>query len=180
MDQKSIAEIIARVLRGDRQAYAMLVDAYKSPIYNLAYRMTGSSDDADDLTQETFIRAYQYLWRYDMHRKFFTWLYTLALNLIRSHLRKKNKYNKSSEELSAHLLSDKNSSPETDLIETQEIGVYLLCLEEESRALLIMKYMQELSFEEITQITGKSLSAVKMSVYRGLEKLKELLTESRI
>jgi DNA-directed RNA polymerase specialized sigma24 family protein len=77
-------------------------------------------------------------------------------------------------------LSDKNSSPETDLIETQEIGVYLLCLEEESRALLIMKYMQELSFEEITQITGKSLSAVKMSVYRGLEKLKELLTESRI
>jgi len=68
MDQKSEAEIVARVLRGDRQAYAMLVDAYKSPIYNLAYRMTGSSDDADDLTQETFIRAYQYLWRYDMHR----------------------------------------------------------------------------------------------------------------
>ena len=180
MDQKSEAEIIARVLRGERQAYAMLVDAYKSPIYNLAYRMTGSSDDADDLTQETFIRAYQYLWRYDMHRKFFTWLYTLALNLIRSHLRKKNKYNKSSEELSAHLLSDKNPSPETDLIETQEINVYLLRLEEQSRALLIMKYMQELSFEEITQITGKSLSAVKMSVYRGLEKLKELLTESRI
>jgi len=68
MDQKSEAEIVARVLRGDRQAYAMLVDAYKSPIYNLAYCMTGSSDDADDLTQETFIRAYQYLWRYDMHR----------------------------------------------------------------------------------------------------------------
>jgi RNA polymerase sigma-70 factor (ECF subfamily) len=77
-------------------------------------------------------------------------------------------------------LSDKHPSPETDFIEKQEMGVYLLCLEEESRALLIMKYMQELSFEEITQITGKSLSAVKMSVYRGLEKLKELLTESRI
>ena len=174
MDQKSEAEIVARVLKGDRQVYALLVEEYKSPIYNLAYRMTGNSEDADDLTQETFIRAYQYLWRYDMRRKFFTWLYTLALNLIRSHLRKKNKYNKSSEELSAHLLSDKNSSPETDLIETQEIGVYLLCLEEESRALLIMKYMQELPFEEITQITGKSLSAVRMSVYRGLEKLKRL------
>jgi RNA polymerase sigma-70 factor, ECF subfamily len=180
MDQKSEAEIVARVLRGDRQAYAMLVDAYKSPIYNLAYRMTGSSDDADDLTQETFIRAYQYLWRYDMHRKFFTWLYTLALNLIRSHLRKKNKYNKSSEELSAHLLSDKNPSPETELMETQEMGVYLLLLEEESRALLIMKYMQELSFEEIAQITGKSLSGVKMSVYRGLEKLKDLMDKQNL
>jgi RNA polymerase sigma-70 factor (ECF subfamily) len=100
----------------------------------------------------------------------------LALNLIRTHF-KKNKYNKSSEELSAHLLSDNNPSPETELIETQEISVYLLRLEYESRALLIMKFHQGLTFEEIAQITGKSLSAVKMSVYRGLEKLKELLKE---
>jgi RNA polymerase sigma-70 factor, ECF subfamily len=177
MDQKSEAEIVVRVLKGDRQAYAMLVDAYKSPIYNLAYRMTGSSDDADDLTQETFIRAYQYLWRFDTSRKFFTWLYSLALNLIKSHLQKKNKYQKSSEELNAHFLSDKNPSPETELMETQEIDVYLLRLEHESRAMLLMKFYQGLTFEEIAQITGKSLSAVKMSVYRGLEKLKDLMSK---
>jgi RNA polymerase sigma-70 factor (ECF subfamily) len=176
MDQKNEAEIVARVLKGDRQSYALLVDEYKSPIYNLAYRMTGNLEDADDLTQETFIRAYQYLWRYDTSKKFFTWLYTLALNLIRNHF-KKNKYNKSSEELSANLLADKNPSPETELIETQEISVYLLRLEDESRALLIMKFHQGLTFEEIAQITGKSLSAVKMRIYRGLEKLKELLKE---
>jgi len=177
MDQRTEAEIVIRVLKGDRQAYALLVEEYKNPVYNLAYRMTGNSEDADDLTQETFIRAYQYLWQYDTSRKFFTWLYTLALNLIRSHLRKKNKYNKSSEELSEHLFADKNPSPETKLIETQEISVCLLRLEYESRALLIMKFHQGLTFEEIAQITGKSLSAVKMSVYRGLEKLKELLKE---
>jgi RNA polymerase sigma-70 factor (ECF subfamily) len=176
MDQKSEAEIVARVLKGDRQAYALLVDEYKSPIYNLAYRMTGNSEDADDLTQETFIRAYQYLWRYDTSRKFFTWLYALALNLIRGHF-KKNKYNKSSEELSAHLLADKNPSSETELIETQEISVYLLRLEYESGALLIMKYQQGLTFEEIAQITGKSLSAVKMSIYRGLESLKKMIKD---
>ena len=176
MDQKNEAEIVARVLKGDRQSYALLVDEYKSPIYNLAYRMTGNLEDADDLTQETFIRAYQYLWRYDTSKKFFTWLYTLALNLIRNHF-KKNKYNKSSEELSANLLADKNPSPETELIETQEISVYLLRLEDESRALLIMKFYQGLTFEEIAQITGKSISAVKMRIYRGLEKLKELLKE---
>jgi RNA polymerase sigma-70 factor (ECF subfamily) len=179
MDQKNEAEIVARVLKGDRQSYALLVDEYKSPIYNLAYRMTGNLEDADDLTQETFIRAYQYLWRYDTSKKFFTWLYTLALNLIRNHF-KKNKYNKSSEELSANLLADKNPSPETELIETQEISVYLLRLEDESRALLIMKFHQGLTFEEIAQITGKSISAVKMRIYRGLEKLKELLKESRV
>jgi RNA polymerase sigma-70 factor (ECF subfamily) len=84
MDQKIAAEIVARVLKGDRKAYALLVEEYKSPIYNLAYRMTGNLEDADDLTQETFIRAYQYLRRYDPRKKFFTWLYTIALNLIKN------------------------------------------------------------------------------------------------
>ena len=173
MDQKIEAEIVARVLKGDRQTYALLVEEYKTPIYNLAYRMTGNADDADDLTQETFIRAYQYLWRYDQRKKFFTWLYTLAFNLIKNHLRK-NKKEKLSEELSALSLTDNNPSQEERLIEDQEISSCLLRLEDELRALLIMKYQQELSFEEIAQITGKSLSAVKMRIYRGLEKLKEL------
>ena len=173
MDQKIEAEIVARVLKGDRQAYALLVEEYKSPIYNLAYRMTGNLEDADDLTQETFIRAYQYLWRYDPRKKFFTWLYTIAFNLIKNHF-KKNKKEKFSEELGASLLADRNHSPEAKLIADQEISSHLLLLEEELSALLIMKYQQELSFEEIAEITGKSLSAVKMRIYRGLEKLREL------
>ncbi len=176
MDQIIETEIVARVLKGDSQSYALLVEEYKSPIYNLAFRMTGNSEDADDLTQETFIRAYQYLWRYDPSKKFFTWLYTLALNLIRNHF-KKNKKEKLSEEESALSLADKNPSAEEKLIGDQEISLYLLRLEDELRALLIMKYQQELSFEEIAQITGKSLSAIKMRIYRGLEKLKELLKE---
>jgi RNA polymerase sigma-70 factor (ECF subfamily) len=174
MDQKIEAEIVAKVLKGDRKAYALLVEEYKSPLYNLAYRMTGNFEDADDLTQEAFIRAYQYLWRYDPRKKFFTWLYTIALNLIKNHF-KKNKYNKSFEEVGALSLADKNPSPEERLIEAQEISSCLLRLEYEIRALLIMKYQQELSFEEIAEITGKSLSAVKMRIYRGLEKLKELM-----
>jgi RNA polymerase sigma-70 factor (ECF subfamily) len=176
MDQKIEAEIVARVLKGDRRAYALLVEKYKSPIYNLAYRMTGNQEDAEDLTQETFIRTYQYLWRYDPRRKFFTWLYTIAFNLIKNHF-KKNKYNKSSEELSEHSLTDKNPSPEAKVIETQEISVGLLRLEYESKALLIMKFQQGLTFEEIAEVTGKSVSAIKMSIYRGLEKLKEFLKE---
>ena len=174
MDQKIEAEIIAKVLKCDRQAYAMLVDEYKSPIYNLAYRMTANVEDADDLTQETFIRAYQYLWRYDPRKKFFTWLYTLAFNLIKNHLRK-NKKEKLSEKLNASSLTDSNPSPEEKMIGDQEISSYLLLLEDELRALLIMKYQQELSLEEIAVITGKSLSAVKMRIYRGLERLKELM-----
>ncbi len=177
MDQKLDAEIVAQILKGDRQSYALLVEKYKTPIYNLAYRMTGNLGDAEDLTQETFIRAYQYLWRYDTRKKFFTWLYTVAFNLIKSHLRKKNKKHNISEAFSAHSLADDSPSPETTLIETQEITACLLRLEYELRALLIMKYRQGLSFDEIAEITGKSISAVKMRIYRGLEKLKELMNE---
>lgn len=176
MDQKTEAEIIKKVLSGDRQAYALLIEAYKTPVYNLAYRMTGSPEDADDLTQEAFIRAYQHLWRYDGRRKFFTWLYTLALNLIRNHLNK-NKDRKSSEELNDHFPAGENQSPEAKLMENQEISYYLLRLEHESRALLIMKFYQDLSFEEIAEITGKSLSAVKMNIYRTLEKIKEMMNK---
>ena len=174
MDQKIEAEIVSKILKGDRQAYALLVDEYKSPIYNLAYRITANVEDADDITQETFIRAYQYLWRYDPRKKYFTWLYTIAFNLIKNHIRK-NKKEILSDELNASSLTANNPSPEEKLIEDQEISSYLLLLEDESQALLIMKYQEELSFDEIAGITGKSLSAVKMRIYRSLEKLRELM-----
>ncbi len=176
MDKEIEAQIVAQVLKGDRQVYALLVKEYKTPIYNLAYRMTGNSEDAADLAQETFIHAYQYLWRYDQRKKFFTWLYTIALNLMKNHLRK-NKHYKSSEEANTIPLDDNNPSPEAKIIEAQEISSCLMQVDDELRALLIMKYQQDVSFEEIAQITGKKLSAVKMSIYRGLEKLKELMKE---
>ena len=91
MDQKADAEIVANVLKGDVQSYALLIEAYKGPVFNLAFRMTGSYSDADDLTQEIFIRAYQKLHQFDQDKKYFTWLYTLGINLIRNHLKKKQR-----------------------------------------------------------------------------------------
>jgi RNA polymerase sigma-70 factor, ECF subfamily len=183
MDQKTEAEIIVRILNGDRQAYALLVDDYKVLIYNLAFRMTGSYQDADDLTQEAFIKAYDNLWRFDRKRKFFSWLYTISLNCIRNHLKKnkanliidptkKNPYNQEEEQ-----------SPESQIMATQEsnrIDSALLTLDQEIRGLLIMKYQLNLSFAEIAEIADKSISAVKMRIYRGLEQLKKLLTEDQM
>ena len=177
MDQKNEAEIVARVLKGDRQAYAMLVEEYESPIYNLAYRMTGNSADADDLTQETFIRAYKYLWRYDARRKFFTWLYTISFNIIKNHIKKNKIKTKQAAETDTLFPDRNNLSPETRLIEDQEISSLMLQVPYKLRSLLIMKYHQELSLEEIADVTGKSVSAVKMSIYRGLESLKKIMKD---
>ena len=177
MDQKTETEIIVRVLRGDRQAYALLVEEYKVPVYNLAYRMTGNPADADDLTQETFIRAYRYLWRYDTKRKFFTWLYSISLNLIKNHI-KKNKVNlKTIDGIKILSVPQSNSLQDKQLIENYDINIYLRQVPYKLRSLLIMKYHQELSFEEIAEITGRSVSAVKMSIYRGLEFLKKIIKD---
>jgi RNA polymerase sigma-70 factor, ECF subfamily len=182
MDQKTDADVVAEVLRGDRQAYAKIIDAYKAPVFNLAFRMTGSYPDADDLTQETFIRAYQKLHQFDREKKFFTWLYTIGINLIRNHLRKKarNDFPHAADCIIPEVPLQGGDGREGDLLSEDRMKK----LEENMRKLpidmreaIILRYQQDLTFEEISDITGDSISAVKMRVYRGLEKLKQLLDE---
>jgi len=180
MDQKTDAEIVARVLMGDKQAYVLLIEAYKGPVFNLAFRMTGSAQDAEDLTQETFIRAYQKLHKFDQQKKFFTWLYTIGINLIRNHLQKKAR------DISSPAAVQFFSESHTQRHEGREAALHsedsLKRLDENMRRLpvdmreaLILKFHQDLTFEEVAAITGDSLSAVKMRVYRGLEQLKRLM-----
>ncbi len=182
MDQKIEAQIVAQVLKGDRQAYALLVEEYKSPIYNLAYRMTGNPEDAADLAQETFVRAFQHLQRFDPDKIFFTWLYTISLNIIRNHLRKKRDVAAEFEPGRAHLtgpIGDREN-PEQLFIRNQQTTVLDACLQKlpvDLREAIILRFYSELSFEEVAAISGASVSAVKMRVYRGLEKLKEVMSK---
>ena len=182
MDQQIEAEIVARVLKGDRQEYALLVEEYKSPIYNLAYRMTGNTEDACDLTQEAFIRAYKYLWRFNPQRKYFTWLYTISLNIIRNHLRKKREVAAEYEPGSSHLTgqADDRENPEQLFVRNQQATLLDICLKKlpvDLREAIILRFYSDLSFEEAAAISGASVSAIKMRVYRGLEKLKQLMSE---
>jgi RNA polymerase sigma-70 factor (ECF subfamily) len=178
-------QIVARVLRGEREAYAGLVDAYKGAIFNLAFRMTGSGQDADDLAQETFIRAFRNLRQFDPRKRFFTWLYTIGLNLIRNHLKKQGR--EMSRENAARDMAAQNPSEgamqrgpraEQDLIQAQAIGRLDACLQQlpaDLREAVVLRFYQDLSFEEIATISDASVSAVKMRVYRGLEQLKQLM-----
>ncbi|MCK9391043.1 MAG: sigma-70 family RNA polymerase sigma factor [Syntrophales bacterium] len=173
-------EVILSVLDGKREAYALLVDAYRTQIFNLAYRMTGNYEDASDLAQETFIRAYQNLRQFDPGKRFFTWLYTIGLNLIRNHLKKRGR--EMSREAEARSSSeggvDHGTQAEQDLIQAQEIRRLEICLQklpDDLREAVVLRYYQDLSFEEIATISNASLSAVKMRVYRGLEQLKRLI-----
>ena len=180
MDQKTDAEIVARILEGDVQAYAQLVDAYKSPIYNLAFRMTASLSDAEDLTQDIFIRAYQKLYQFNRGKKYFTWLYTIGINLIRNHLKKKSKdaLTHTMDHFSTESQRTGKENREGDLLSEDSIkrlDENMQKLPVDMREAIILKYYQDMTFEEVAAVTSDSVSAVKMRVYRGLEKLKALM-----
>ncbi|MHB8139135.1 MAG: RNA polymerase sigma factor [Smithellaceae bacterium] len=178
MDQKTDAEIVAKVLKGDKQSYALLVDAYKGPVFNLAFRMTGSYSDADDLTQETFIRAFQKLEQFQPDKKFFTWLYTIGVNLIRNHL--KEKARDVSRLAASHTVPEPQEQEirEGDTLSEDRMIKLAKIMQElpvDLREAIILKYHQDLTFEEAANVTGDSVSAVKMRIYRGLEKIKEMM-----
>ena len=181
MSQDKDQEIIERVLGGERDAYGTLVDRYKGPLFNLAYRMTGSRHDADDLTQETFIRAYAALSSFRKGSKFFTWLYTISLNLVRNHL-KKGLPLQSLESYSQVPSREEDHNPEECAIRQDDVRVLnasLYRLPEILREAVVLRFYQGLSFEDIVEVSGGSLSSAKMNVYRGLEKLRLLMREER-
>ena len=190
MDHKNEAEIVARVLNGDRQAYALLVEEYKTPIYNLAYRMTRNSQDAEDLAQETFLRSFDQLFRFDAKRSFYSWLYTISLNIIRNHIKKNSSRRldnfRQVEKISGtDDFDDKRFASQESQVRDklskereEELERCLQKLSPELRELLILRFYQGLSFEVISEITGLSLSAIKMRVYRGLEKLRKYIEEN--
>jgi len=189
MDQKTEADIVARVLNGDRQAYALLVQEYKNPVYNLAYRMTGNPEDAEDIAQEAFLSSFRQLSRYDLKRSFFTWLYTISLNIIRNHLKKTGRRQNDSRPLrSLHdaAVSDTEKAALQDSVNSdgsrkeleEQLESCLGRLSPDLRELIVLRFYQGLSFEAIADITGFSQSAVKMRVYRGLEKLREIMQKN--
>jgi RNA polymerase sigma-70 factor, ECF subfamily len=181
MDRQQEQDVIARVLRGERAAFAVLVDAYANPIFNLAFRMTGSRQDADDLAQETFLRAYRKLKQFDPEKKFFTWIYTIALNTIRNHLKSSPERTARSAEKDHPLFDPVDpANPEELFLDGEKAQLLDICLHKlpsELKETVVLRYYQDLSFDEIATISDASVSAVKMRAYRGLERLRALMAE---
>jgi len=175
-------QIVERVLQGECGAFAALVDAYKGMIFNLAFRMTGSRQDADDLSQETFISAYRNIRQFDPRKRFFTWIYTIGLNIIRNYLKKQGR--EMTRENTARSSSEtgigQGAQAELDVMQAQEasrLEISLQKLPADLREAVVLRFYQDLSFEEIAAISEASLSAIKMRVYRGLEQLKQLMNK---
>ncbi|WP_199615366.1 RNA polymerase sigma factor SigW [Paenibacillus alkalitolerans] len=168
---------------GDRGAFADIVELYKDKLYHLAYRMVGNRQEAEDIVQETFLRVFRNLDRYDETMKFSTWIYRIGTNLCIDKLRKR----KASYSLDADvadgegtdwyaMLPSDEPTPEgrVMLSETQRrIREAIDTLPEKYKSVVILRYLHDMSLQEIGDVLDMPVTTVKTRVHRGREFLRK-------
>ena len=161
-------KVIERVLDGDTESFNILVHQWEKPIYNFILRMMGDRDEAMDLCQDCFMKAYRELRTLKDRDRFASWLYRIAHNACLSKIRKN--YGKTWVEL------DPDARPSHTPIENQlAVHKALQQLPEEQREVVVLKVFHSLKFDEIAAIQGAPVSTVKSRLYMGFEKLRSIL-----
>jgi RNA polymerase sigma-70 factor (ECF subfamily) len=161
---------LIKAQRGDAEAFTCLLEAYQRPVFNLCYRMLGNAQDAEDAAQETFLRAYQYLKRYDNSRPFSTWLLSIAAHYAIDQIRKRKMQIVSVEELPVPDLPEPSPGMELNLSkkeEQQRIKAVIGVLDAADRAAVVMYYWYDFSYEEICQALSLSTSALNSRLHRA-------------
>ena len=175
----SEAAAVERVLGGDSEAFRLLVDRHSRRLFRLAYRMTGNQQDADDVVQETFLRAYKQLGHFASRSSFGTWLHRIAVNcaldLIDSRKRRDAKV-ESTDDLS-HIATTA-ASPDRVVLSAQmqrEMAAALTAMSGNERTAFVLRHFEGMPLEEIGQILGTRLNATKNTVFRAVKKLRQQL-----
>lgn len=180
---------LAKLARnGDRDAFAQLVDLYKDKIYHLAYRMMGNAQESEDVVQETFIRVFTNLERYDETQKFSTWIYRIATNLCIDRLRRRRSVYSLDADMQDgdgndwySLMPGNEPTPENQLIvsETQgQIRESIDSLPEKYKSIVVLRYLHDLSLQEISEIVKMPVTTIKTRLHRGREFLRKKLEQS--
>jgi RNA polymerase sigma-70 factor (ECF subfamily) len=176
-------ELVDRSRGGDVDSFNQLILRWERPIYALAYRVIGREEDARDVCQETFLRAYRALPGFKGEAKFSSWVYRIALNLCRDWIRKqrRNPIQQMPEDidvLDAAAATEPSESVE-DLVARRELTAVveqaMAGLPEEQRTAIVLKEYHGMTFQEIADLQGCPLSTVKTRLYQGLSVLRRQL-----
>ena len=181
MTREQEAAVIQAVLDGDVNAYEALVKEYEKNVYNLALRMTGNSEDAADMAQEAFIKAYNSLTAFRGDSKFSVWLYRIVSNVCLDFLRSRSRKqtvslsteNDDGEEVELDI-ADETHSPEQLLdrsLTRDAVRRGLAALPPDHREILLLREIQGWSYEEIADVLGLEAGTVKSRIFRARKKL---------
>lgn len=180
-------KLIKKALAKDQSAYDKLMKKYYNLIYNLVYRMIYKKEDAEDLTQEAFIKAFNSLHKFDNQFAFTTWLFKIATNNCIDYLRKKklstfsiDKEIDSEEDDLKIEIPDRENLPDSSIIKTQRkkiINEAIDSLPEKYKKVIILRHTEERDYEEIARILKIPLGTVKAHIFRGRELLYKYLKD---
>jgi len=162
---------VGQALAGDQVAFGRLVEAYKTPVFNLAYRLLGDAAEAEDAAQETFVRVYTHLNTYDPDRKFSSWILSITSHYCIDRLRRRRSSWLSLDDLlTRRTFADPHDGPEKTALQREEqdaVNSLLADLPSQYRLVLILRYWQDLSYQEMSQVLGTTESAIKSLLHRA-------------
>lgn len=167
-----VTELVRRSRLGEQAAMTELVEQFRGQVFGLCYRMLGQREDAEDITQESFVRAMRSLGRFDSRREFRPWLLTIAANRCRTLLASRRKVPKPSSEVEE--LPDARSLREDQHL-GEEVALALTTLREEYRQAFVLFHQQELNYAEIAEVLDCPVGTVKTWVHRARRELAEFL-----
>lgn len=172
-------------LKGDMRAFEELVDLYRDKLFHMAYRMLNNRQESEDVVQDTFLRVYKNLDRFDDSLKFSTWIYRIATNLCIDRLRKRRPTYSLDAESSEYegldgysMIPSDNRTPESELIlsDTQRIiHEAIASLPPKYKSVMILRYIHDMSLQEVGDILGMPVTTIKTRVHRGREFLRKKL-----
>lgn len=169
------AMLVRACLSGDASCYQSLVGKYTGPLYNIAYRITHSREDASDATQSAFVKAYERLGTFDFHHRFFSWIYRIAVNEA---LDLAGRSARHTALVGAEPCS--TDDPERDCAEAERrihLDRALMELEPGERALVVLRHLQGLSYAEIGEVLDLPVSKVRSRLFNARQRLREVLVD---
>jgi RNA polymerase sigma-70 factor (ECF subfamily) len=179
MDLKSDISYIEQVLEGKVNAFSYLVDRHKDKAFNLAFRICGNREEAEEIASDAFLKAYRSLKDFRMKSSFATWLYRIVYNTAISLVRSRRKGVLALEEFPADAVDflsyNKNEEEAADDYRNSLVNFALQKVTEEERGLITLYYYNELDTEEISKITGINKSNIKVKLFRARQKMSEII-----
>lgn len=163
-------EALQRVKKGDAGAYRVIVELYMQKAYYIALGFLHNAQDALDISQDSFIKAFRRIKRFDVERPFFPWFYKLLKNLCLDHIRRRGRIREVPLE-EGRVLADEHEDREMKEILWKGIE----SLPVEQKEVIILRYFQQLSYQEIAEITGKPVGTIMSSLFYAKKKLKDAI-----
>ncbi len=174
MDQ-TVADLVTRVLEADADAFAQLVAVYRPQFGRYAYRMLGNREDAEEALQDTFVRAYQAIMACRDRARFGAWAFTILVNRCRTVRQRVMRRDRPRVFGEAALDAAAVDHPAERHFEREEVNRALATLPPDQREAFLLKHVEELPYDEMANLTGSSVSALKMRVKRACERLRREL-----